>query len=431
MKPKWIDHGQGRLFEQRLSSQLNPSNALYKLSKSINWEEFDKEFAGLFVESVGAPAKPVRLIVGILMLQHLNGYSDESAVDEWVENPYWQFFCGYDYLQWEKPLNPSSLPRWRKRLGVNGVERILQSTIRTAIKTGAASLKSLSRAIVDTTVMEKNITYPTDAKLYYSGIKTLVRMAKSWGIELRQTYTFLSKRTLRKSAQYAHARQMKRAERERKRLKTYLGRVLRDLRRKIQDNCQLKEIFNPIFQIIDKVLVQTREGKNKIYSIHEPHVECISKGKAHKKYEFGCKTSLVITHKEGLVLSAQALHGNPYDGHTLSAVVENAEKLSGRKINEVYADKGYRGHLVVGAEVHISGKRRGLTASLSKRIKRRQAIEPHIGHMKSDGKLERNFLKGQIGDLLNAALCGVGHNLRLILRKLMACSDPNPYPCFV
>lgn len=418
MKPKRIDNAQGRLFQQRLSSQLNPSHELYELSKLIEWEFFEKEFSGLFIEKVGAPAKPARLVVGLIMLQQMNGYSDEGAIEEWIENPYWQFFCGYDYLQWEKPMDPSSLSRWRSRLGKDGVEKILQSTIKAALKGGAVSARSLSRVIADTTVMEKNIAFPTDAKLYYNGIKTLVRMCTNHGVKLRQTYTFLSKKALRKSAQYAHARQMKRAEKERRRLKTYLGRIYRDLKAQLVKLPLLLIMFEPILNIIEKVLSQTKESKQKIYSIHEPHVECIAKGKAHKKYEFGCKVSLVVTHKEGLALSAQALHGNPYDGHTLKEALKNSVELSGTKIKEAFVDKGYRGHGIEDVQIHISGKKRGLTAWLHKKIKRRQAIEPQIGHMKNEGKLGRNFLKGSLGDILNATLCGIGHNLKLICRKL-------------
>ena len=418
MKPKKIDCVQSRLFQQRLSFQLNPTHELIQLSKLIDWKFFEKEFSGLFKENQGASAKPVRLIVGLLMLQQMNGYSDEGAVDEWVENPYWQYFCGYDYLEWKKPIDPSSLTRWRKRLGCEGIEKILQATIKAAIKGGAVSARSLSRVIADTTVMEKNIAYPTDAKLYFNGIKTLVKMARDHNLELRQTYTFLSKKALRKSAQYVHARQMKRAEKERKRLKTYLGRIYRDIKNKILKLPLLLKMFEPILDIIEKLLQQTRESKNKIYSIHEPHVECISKGKARKKYEFGCKVSLVLSHKDGLALAVQGLHGNPYDGHTLDLALNKAKSLSCIEIKEVFVDKGYKGHAVKNTEVHISGKKRGLTAWLHKKINRRQAIEPHIGHMKNEGKLGRNFLKGVLGDLINATLCGVGHNLNMICRKL-------------
>jgi len=352
------------------------------------------------------------------MLQHMYDASDERAVHLWIENPYWQFFCGYDYLQWKFPLDPSSLSRWRKRLGEEGIEKILAVTITAALDVGAVKASSLKTVIVDTTVMPKNITYPTDSKLYFKGIQTLVRMAKDYDIKLRQTYVFLSKKALRKVGQYSHARQMKRARRESKRLKTYLGRIVRDVERKISKNNFLKTAFNSVLKILNKVLAQEKDSKNKIYSIHEPDVECISKGKAHKKYEFGCKASFVLTHKEGLALGTQALHGNPYDGHTLKNVLEKAETISGKRIDKAFVDKGYKGHGVEDKQIFISGQRRGVTRWIKQKIHRRQAIEPHIGHMKSDGRLDRNYLQGILGDKLNTLLCGVGHNLRLIIRKL-------------
>ena len=418
MKPKKINQDQGLLFQQRLSNQLNPGHELYILSKLVDWRYFEQEFSNLFSESKGAPAKPVRLVTGILMLQHMYGLSDEEVVHFWIENPYWQFFCGYDHLQWQFPIDPSSLSKWRKRLGEKGMEKILGFTIKMALDTGAVKASSFKNVIVDTTVMPKNITYPTDSKLYFKGIRTLVRMAKNHQIELRQSYTFLSKKALRKACQYAHARQMRRARRECKRLKTYLGRAYRDVKRKVSRNRLLKAIFMSIFDVIERVLMQEKGSKNKVYSIHEPHTECISKGKPHKKYEFGCKASLVITHKEGLALSTEALQGNPYDGHTLKHVLAKAENFSGVTIEKAFVDKGYKGHGIEDKKVFISGQKRGVTRWVKGQMKRRQAIEPHIGHMKSDGKLNRNFLKGILGDKLNAILCGIGHNLRLIIRKL-------------
>lgn len=218
---------------------------------------------------------------------------------------------------------------------------------------------------------------------------------------------------------------MKRAKKEQAKIKTYLGRLYRDIQRKIADNNFLKGIFRELFEITEKLLTQTKESKNKIYSIHEPHVECISKGKSHKKYEFGCKASFVITHKEGLVIGASALHGNPYDGHTLKNALKEAENISGKVIDQTYVDKGYKGHGIKDRKIFISGQKKGMTIWFKKQLKRRQAIEPHIGHMKSDGKLGRNYLKGIIGDHLNAVLCAIGHNLRMILNKL---AQPVPAP---
>ena len=418
MKPVKRNAFQGNFFKPWLQTILNPSHELYQLAGQINWKFLEEEFSPLFVEDKGAPAKPVRLVIGLLMLQHMYGISDEGVVQGWIENPYWQFFCGELLLQWDIPLDPSSLPRWRKRIGKSGMDKVLRETIKTALKTGTVNARSLQKVIADTTVMEKNIAFPTDSKTQYKAIKHLVKMAKTHSIPLRQTYIHVGRKRLIKAGRYSHARQMKRAKKERDKIKTYLGRVFRDIKRQIEGNSFLQTIFSEVLGIVEKLLAQTKDGKNKIYSLHEPHVECISKGKAHKKYEFGCKASFVITHKEGLALGAEALHGNPFDGHTLKGALEIAEANSGVGIQQAFVDKGYKGHKIEDKTVMISGQKRGMTSWFKKQLKRRQAIEPHIGHMKSDGKLGRNFLKGKVGDQLNAVLCGIGHNLRMILRNL-------------
>lgn len=265
--------------------------------------------------------------------------------------------------------------------------------------------------------MPKAIAFPTDCRLYFKSIKALVKVAHGYGISLRQTYKKLAARVLRMRNRYAHARQMKRAKREEKRLHTYLGRVLRDIERKTQ-GMKLDRECKFLLKTIRHIFHQQRHDSKKIYSVHEPHVECISKGKSQKKYEFGCKASITVTHKEGLALDIRALHGNPYDGHTLEAALKTAEANSCHFIEEAYVDKGYRGHSVEGKKIFISGQKKGLTKWIQIQIKRRQAIEPHIGHMKNDGKLGRNYLKGRQGDCFNAILCGVGHNLRMIYNWL-------------
>jgi transposase, IS5 family len=262
--------------------------------------------------------------------------------------------------------------------------------------------------------MEKNITFPTDRKLYFKALKILVQQAKACGIILRQTYSRKAIQAFVWSGRYLHARQMKRAKKELKKLKNYLGRVIRDIERRTQN----KAPFQNLLDLAKKILNQQKTDSNKIYSFHEPAVECICKGKAHKKYEFGCKVSFVMTQKEGVLLSASALHGNPYDGHTLEAAIKEAEQNSRMLIKRVLVDKGYKGHTVSGKQVLISGQKKGITKHFKKCLKRRQAIEPHIGHMKNDGKLKRNFLRQVIGDKLNAVLVGIGHNLRLLRRFL-------------
>lgn len=265
--------------------------------------------------------------------------------------------------------------------------------------------------------MPKAIEFPTDSKLYFKSIKALVKVSQEYGITLRQTYKELAPRALRMRSRYAHARQMKRAKREEKRLRTYLGRVIRDFERKTE-KMDLDKECKFLLETVKQIFKQQKNDSKKVYSIHEPHVECISKGKAQKKYEFGCKASIVITHKEGLALDVRAFHGNPYDGHTLKQALSKAETNTGSQIDTAYVDKGYRGHGIEDKNIFISGQKKGVTKWIKAQINRRQAIEPHIGHMKNDGKLGRNYLKGPSGDHFNAILCGIGHNLRIIYNWL-------------
>ena len=383
------------------------------LAHLINWETFEKDFSHLFPSTTGHPPLPIRLVVGILILQHINGLSDEDVVKKWIENPYYQYFCGYDHFQWEFPLDPSSLVRWRKRLSTSGMDKILQSSIRAASACGLVKPSSLKQVIVDTTVQEKAIAHPTDAKLLNGARQKLVDLAKGQGIVLRQTYRRVATNCAIKVGRYGHAKQFKRLGKKVKELKNYLGRVVRDIERKVGTD----QVFQDLLEKSRRLLSQGKHTSKKLYSLHAPEAECIAKGKARKPYEFGCKVSLVLTHREGLVLSSSALHGNPYDGHTLEGSLAHATKMSGVKIDRVFVDKGYKKHGVKGAEVIMSGQRK-LSFSLKRALKRRSAIEPHIGHMKADGKLGRNHLKGIVGDGINALLTRVGHNFRLILNHL-------------
>lgn len=415
MKPKPTNH----FFEDpntpRLSKQLNPSHPLCVLADIVDWEELEEEFGAFYSEGNSRPPKPIRLMTGLLMLQHMSGLSDEQTVRHWVENPYWQYFTGFDILQWKPPIDPSLLSHFRKRVGKAGMEKILEETIRIAIESKFVCTKSLSEVIVDTTVMEKNIAYPTDAKLYFKMIEKLIKMAKKTAVAYRQSYARVTKRLLLEIGRHLHAKQMKRAKRKIKKLKTILRRVYRDIRRKLKDKEELKSLFGPLLVKADKLAYGDPKSSQKIYSIHEAEVQCISKGKARVRYEFGCKVSLVVTHKQGLALSCKALSGHPYDGHTLKDAIIDAQQRSGHKIKRAAVDKGYVGHNVSDVIVYKSGQKRGVkTQALKRFIKRRQAIEPHIGHMKNDGKLGRNFLKGFFGDQINGILCGVGHNLRLL-----------------
>jgi IS5 family transposase len=269
---------------------------------------------------------------------------------------------------------------------------------------------------VDTTVQEKAIAFPTDARLYQKARRILVREARRAGIELRQSYVRVGQRALQKQGRYAHANQGRRARKETRKLKVYLGRVIRDIRRKAVGGMELSQRLEQYLERAERIFRRQREDKHKLYSMHAPEVECISKGKAHKRYEFGCKVSVVTTSKNSWVVGVDAVHGNPYDGHTLKAAHAQVEKITGVRPQEIFVDKGYKGsdHHPPDAQVYISGRR--LKGTLRKLLRRRSAIEPVIGHLKHDHRMERNYLMGEEGDRINALLVGCGFNLRKLLR---------------
>ena len=406
------------LFRERLENILNRDHELFKLAGLINWEVFEREFGKFYSQKWGRRGIPIRLMVGLCYLGHAYGLSDEVVVAKWVENPYWQYFCGETYFQHQLPIDASSMTRWRKRIGEKGCELILTETLQTGLRSGAVKKSSLKRVNIDTTVQPKAVRYPTDSRSYNRCRERLVRLAQKYGIKLRQSYERLGPRALREAASYAHARQFKRAKKKIRTLKTYLGRVYRDVLRNILHDPDLHAEFHEELELTERMLDQQRQDKNKLYSIHAPEVECIAKGKVHKKYEFGVKVSVATTSRDNFVVGMQALAGNPFDGHRLSGALEQVSRVTGVVPERCYVDRGYRGHGVAAPSVFISGQRRGVTPTIKKELRRRSAVEPVIGHMKEDGKLGRNWLKGSIGDKINALLCGAGHNMRIILRKL-------------
>jgi IS5 family transposase len=288
--------------------------------------------------------------------------------------------------------------------------------VRAGLATKTVKPTSLHVVNVDTTVQEKAMAFPTDARLYHKARAALVRQAKRLNIDLRQSYTRLSQLALAKQGRYANAQQLKRAKRQQKKLRTYLGRVIRDMERKASPE-QLAE-FHELLALAKRIHSQQRHDHDKVYSVHAPEVECIAKGKAHKRYEFGVKVGIVTTSKDNFIIGLRALPDNPYDGHTLKASLEQVERLTATLPSEAYVDKGFKGHGVETLKVWIAGAKRDVTDAIQRKLKRRNAIEPIIGHLKSDGRLARNFLKGQIGDAMNAILCGAGHNLRKMLNTL-------------
>ena len=418
MKPKKSAHKnrQKDLFRIELSKIIDPGHSLVKLSKVVNWDQLEELFGSTYCQDNGRPGVSTRLMVALHYLKYTHNLSDDDVVDTWVENPYWQYFSGMQWFEHKVPIHPSSMSRWRKRIGEAGAEKLLQETIKAGLKLKAVKPFQLKRVNVDTTVQEKEVRFPTDARLYDRARQRLVGAAKKRDISLRQNYNRKSKQLLAQQSRYAHARQMKRAKKCTRSLRTYLGRVIRDIERKYPEPDQ--ELIQ-LLDISKRIHKQQQKDKNKVYSVHAPEVECISKGKAHKRYEFGCKVSVAATSKGGWFVGAMAVHGNPYDGHTLSKTIEQVERIA-PKPEHAFVDMGYRGHGYNGqVNVHVDKRRRGRIAkSLWRWMKRRAAIEPGIGHLKREHRMDRNRLKGKSGDRFNAILSAAGMNFAKLLRWL-------------
>lgn len=403
------------LFRMHFNQILNRKHELILLAKAIDWSVFDREFGPLYDATNGRPGLPTRLLVGLHFLKHTFNESDESVCAKWVENPYWQCFCGYEYFQHELPLHPTSLVKWRKRIGPGRMETLLAAILDTGKREGEVKPSDLKRVIVDTTVQEKAVAYPTDAGLYRRMIETLNRAARKEGIKVRQSYLRLTKFLQIEQHRMRRGGQIKKANRALRKMRKNLERLTRDLIRKGDPRDEeLKEMLLRAAQLI----TQQSRSKDKLYSVHAPEVECIGKGKAHKPYEFGVKTGLVTTHGNNWIVGVQTFPGNPYDGHTLSDSLTQVKRMTGVEPAHAYVDKGYRGHGYEGAtQVHVSGVRHGpISRAERRRRRRRAAIEPIIGHTKHDHRMIRCFLKGADGDAMNAILAGCGFNLSKLLR---------------
>ncbi len=411
-KPK--KQPQDQLFQIRLDIVCDPANSLVKLADRIDWDNLDEQFAALYATE-GRPAIATRMMIGLTLLQSLYSLSEDDVVNRWVENPYWQYLCGETFFQHQPPIARSGLSKWRKRINSQGMEALLQQTLVVGLAVGAVKPKSLKRVSVDTTVQPKAITHPTDSKLLNRSREHLVGLATKEGIRLRQSYKRKGPQAALKAGRYAHAKQFKRMRKSIKTLKTYLGRVVRDIERKT--DVVTPELKDALTQA-KRLLKQQRNDSHKLYSLHEPHVSCISKGKAHKKYEFGNKVSVCVTNKENFIIVTQGLEGNPYDGHTLKGALDQVTELTGTRPDRCYVDRGYRGHGVTDTTVFLSGQRRNVTPTIKKELKRRSAIEAVIGHEKTEGRLGWNQLRGLLGDKVNALMAAIGYNLRLILKVL-------------
>jgi transposase, IS5 family len=418
--------GEQDLFRSRLDQIIDMKHPLVTLGRTVDWAFLEREFGSVYTDGPGQPPLPTRLMAGLAILKHTYDLSDEVLCERWIENPYYQFFCGEEFFQHQLVFDRSSLTRWRNRMGEERLQALLQESLSVGTRTKAIKPSELSRVIVDTTVQPKNVMFPSDAKLLNRAREKLVRLAKLSGVMLRQSYARVGKFALIQHQRYAHAKQFKRANRALKKLRTYLGRVIRDIRRKIAGNAALEGKFEHLLMLARRVREQQQRQRGpKVYSLHAPEVECIGKGKAHRPYEFGVKVSVATTlsHAKGgqFVAHVKALPGKPYDGHTLATVIPDMEALIGNTIQRILVDKGYRGHNAppdYKLRVFISGQKRGVTPSIKRELRRRAAVEPVIGHLKAEHRMGRNYLWFRHGDANNAVLAAVGYNFRRLIRWL-------------
>ena len=396
---------------------LNQSHPLYKLANKIAWSKFEKAFTPLYSSDKGRPGKPIRLMCGLLILKHLRNLSDESVVEQWSENAYYQYFCGMQDFCPSAPCASSELVHFRERIGEEGIELIFQESIR--VNNEDDDKNHYETAFIDSTVQEKNITYPTDAKLHKKIVKKVLDIVNVHKFPLRQSYKFVLKRIYRDQRFRNHPKNKKKALKADKRLRTIAGRLVRELRRNLGEYHD----YDKLLKIFDAILSQSRYSKDKIYSIHEPEVLCISKGKEHKKYEFGNKVS-IIRSITGIILGAKSFR-KEYDGHTIDESLKQVERLTGRKIKVLSGDRGYRGKKEVnGTKIMIPDvpKKSDNRYQRNKKHKlfcKRAGIEPTIGHLKSDYRLGRNFYKGVAGDAVNLLLAAAAYNFKRAMNALL------------
>lgn len=424
MRPKQIPTpgaGEADMFRNRLDNMIDTRHELARLSGLIDWKRFDDAFGALYAEK-GRPGLPTRLMVGLHLLKHARGISDDQVCAQWVENPYFQFFCGETYFQTKLPFDRTSMSVWRGRIGPDKLEELLAETLAAAVRAKAVAPSQMQRVTIDTTAQTKAIAHPTDSHLLLRAIEWLNRLARKQGIDLRQSYLRLAKRARREVGRLIHGRGHKQALRHLRKMRTWAGRLTRDIERKIEGRPDLAHDCAPVLDRVKAFLAQKLDDKRKIYALHAPEVECIAKGKARTRYEFGVKTSIAVTNARAdggqFILGIRTAPGLPYDGRTLKDQIAQVERMTGVAVARAYVDKGYRGHGLASPDVHVTQSKALRTPTIKRELRRRSAVEAVIGHTKSDGLLERNHLAGARGDAINAILVGAGHNVRLLLAWL-------------
>ena len=404
------------IFDTPIKRFINLEHELCILSGQIDWDTIEKEFS-VYYSEIGRPSVPIRRMIGLLLLKHIYNLSDEAIVDRWIENPYWQYFSGEKVFQTQKPFDPTEFIHFRNRIGKEGAEKLLKVSVQLFGKEAQEK-----EVLIDSTVQEKNITYPTDAKLHKRIIEKVNKIAKQEEITLRQTYTRTLKQLMIDQRFHNHPKRRKKANAALRKIKTLAGRQVRDIERQFSPSQQQR--YKELFIIINKILAQQKGGKNKVYSIHEPEVSCIAKGKEAKKFEFGNKSGIVLTKTTKIVVGAIAFENNPYDGHTLDEHLNQTEYLTESRPKTGIVDRGYRGKKKInGTEIISPSVPKKETTQYEKRKARkrfraRAGIEPVIGHIKHDHRMLRNYLKGVIGDQLNTILAGTGFNLKKMLNRI-------------
>ena len=442
-------------FRARLDGMIDPAHALAVLAHRLPWTQMEQAIAPCFarqprpeqwqtnedlfgpsvqvaggaVSNAGRPRGSLRLMIALLLLKNSFDLSDEALVARFAENVYWQHFAGYDYFDPTPPCDATQIGRFRAALGEAGMEELLKATVEMAVNVGAVRKAEFERLIVDTTVQEKAIAHPVDSRLLEIARHKVATAAKDSGIAPKQTFAAEGKTLHRQAGGYAHAKQFKRLRKAVKRQRTILGILMRDVQRKLSSataSANATSALSVWLERAERIRTQQRQDKRKLYALHAPEVECISKGKARRPYEFGVKVSVAVTHKQGLMVGARSFPGNPWDGHTLAEQLEQSTILLedlGVKPRQVIVDLGYRGKDVDAANPGVQIIHRGRYKTMNKHerklLKRRQAVEPAIGHLKADHRMNRCWLKGAIGDALHALSCAVGYNLRWLMRAVV------------